>query len=66
MGRGHQFDCVMLELPGTRLGATANDGCQEGCEEGREEGDEEVSAGARGLSNRGSGLVLYEWSAFVP
>ena len=38
----------MLQLPGTRLGATASDGCQEGCEEGHEEGGEEVSAGAWG------------------
>ena len=44
----------MLQLPVSCLGASASDGCQEGCEEGREE----VSTGARGLSNRGSQMIL--------
>ena len=47
----------MLQLPGTCLGATASDGCQEGCEEGHEEGGEEVSAGAYG----GSQIASVEW-----
>ena len=53
-GRGPQRGCAMLQLPGSSLGATASDGCQEGCEEGREE----VSAGAWGHSNRSSGMLL--------
>jgi hypothetical protein len=65
-GRGPQCGCVMLQLPGTCLGATASNGCQEGCEEGREEGGEEVSAGAWGLSNRGSRMVFYGCSESVP
>lgn len=49
----------MLQLPGTCLGATASDGCQEGCEEGHEEGGEEVSAGAWWLPNRVSRMVFH-------